>query len=237
MHYPQEISKQGIKLIHHQSPSPNDPSSDWTQLTIKMFLRSGNCHDLIEHPALAWATLPVASRKILTGSYDIEESRDKEEWTQLSLWDIYSIMGAEDTEDLPNTPDRSKHTQGANTIQSEADSRGDTYTRDTASYTHTKGTTFDEDGTTSASGFFSITAGSDGNVYVFEAPTGRQRDYIVKGLKKLIRRASKQLIAGKLDVCAELYGEDAAPLSGELPSLVTPTQALGRVTHSFLDDV
>jgi hypothetical protein len=219
-------------LIYHKSPTSTDPSSDWTQLTIKMFLRSGSCHDFIQHPTLAWAILPVVSRKVLTGSYDIAESKDEEMWTHLSLWDIYSIMGAEDDATVPNSPDRSKHTVGASTIPSENDSRGDTYT----SYTHTK-TTFDEEGTIPSSGFFSITAGSDGNVYVFEAPSGSQRDYIVKGLKTLIRRASNQFIAGKLDVCAELYGEDAEPMSGELPSLVTPTQALSRLTHSFLDVV
>lgn len=224
-------------MIFHKPPSPTDPSSDWTQLTIKMFLRFGSCHDSVQHPTLAWAILPVVSRKILTGSYDVDDSKDQEEWTYLSLWDIYSIMGAEDdataSNELPNSPARSKYTLGASTIPSE----GDTYTKDTASYTHTKGTTFDEEGTIPSSGFFSITAGSDGNVYVFEAPTGSQRDYIVKGLKKLVRRASTQLISGKLDVCAELYGEDAAPTSGELPSLVTPTQALSRVTHSFLDEI
>ena len=149
-------------------------------------------------------------------------------------------MGAEDdatiNDDALSSPARSKYTLES-TIQSEVGSRGEAYTRETSSYTHTKGTTFDEERTVPSSGFFSITAGSNGNVYVFEAQSGSRRDYIVNGLKKLIRRASNHMIAGKLDVCAELYGEDAAPLSGELPSLVTPTQALTLVSHSFLDEV
>lgn len=149
-------------------------------------------------------------------------------------------MGAEDdatiNDDALSSPARSKYTLES-TIQSEVGSRGEAYTRETSSYTHTKGTTFDEERTVPSSGFFSITAGSNGNVYVFEAQSGSRRDYIVNGLKKLIHRASNHMIAGKLDVCAELYGEDAAPLSGELPSLVTPTQALTMVSHSFLDEV
>jgi hypothetical protein len=232
------MTKRGVKLIYHQPPLPTDPLSDWTQLTIKMFLLPGNCHDSTEHPKLAWAILPVASRKVLAGSYNNDESGGEELWTYLSLWDVYSIMGAEDDattlgDDHLNSPARSTNTLGASTIQSESDSRWDT-----ASFTHAKGDTFDdEDRRTPASGFFSITAGSTGNVYVFEATSGSHRDYIVKGLKKLILWASNQLVAGKLDVCAELYGEDAEPLSGELPSLVTPTQALTRVTHSFLDEL
>jgi hypothetical protein len=185
----------------------------------------------------------VASRTLLTAPYENnannEALSDKDDqwdqWNYLSLWHIYSIMGAED--DTSNSPD-SRSKNELSTMPS-VDSNGDTYTRETASYTNTKGTTLDEDGTIplSSSGFFSITASNGGNVHVFEAPSPSQRDYIVKGLKTLVRRASYQLIAGKLDICAELYGEDAAPLSGELPSLVTPTQALGRVTHSFLNEV
>lgn len=229
--FSQEISKQGIKLIYHKPPSSTESTSDWIQITVKMFLRSGTCHDVIQHPTLAWATLPVASRKILAGSYEADPSAD-EEWTYQTLTDIYSIMGAEDD----------TNTLGISTNPSELDSSkgggGEIYTRETES--HTKDTTtYDESATTTIqlSGFFSITASSNGNVHVFEASSGNRRDYIVQGLKKLIRRASNQLIAGKLDVCAELYGEDAAPMSGELPSLVTPTQALSKVTHSFLDQV
>ena len=185
----------------------------------------------MQHPSLAWTILPVVSQKVLMGSYDIEES-NKEMWTYLSLWDIYSIMGAEDditvNDEATKSPSGSEYTtrstiQGANLV-------GDTYTRDRMS------PKFDREGILPpSSGFFSLTAGSDGNVFVFEAHTASQRDYIVKGLKKLVRRASNQMINGKVDVVAELYGEDAAPASGELPSLVTPTQALGRVTHMFLD--
>jgi len=239
----QELSKRGIKLIYHQAPS--DTSSDWTQLTVKLFLRPGQCHEKEIHPpSLSWATLPVASRKVLTGSYDnLNESGEDTLWTHLSLWDVYSVMGAEDDvtlageEDVLNSPARTKLTMS--TTQSGVDSR-DTYTRETTSYTRD---TFDDDDddeeerTVPSSGFFSITAGSSGNVYVFEASSGKRRDYIVIGLKKMIGGASRHMIMGRLDVCAELYGEDVAPMSGELPSLVTPSQALSRVTHAFLDEL
>ena len=155
----------------------------------------------------------------ISGSYDA----DKSLWNYLGLLDIYSILGADDGESsngggaLPNSPDITKQTV-------DASARG--------AKTHEK----EANNTPVASGFFSVTASSTGNVYVFEAPTGKRRDYIVKGLKCLISRASYQMIAGKVDVCRELYSEDAGQLTGELPSLVTPTQALSRVTHAFLDD-
>eukprot|EP00956_Cyclotella_meneghiniana_P029674 scaffold72655_cov36-Cyclotella_meneghiniana.AAC.1 len=242
-----ELTKHGIKLIYHKPPPPSngtnitDSTSDWTQITVKMFLRPGSCHDVIQHPKLAWATLPVASRTILTGSYDVNHPSaddEEEEWTYQTLTDVYSILGAEDD---ANT------TLGISTNPSscELDSNrgggiigGETFTRETASHTKDNTTaTYDETATndyttnqSTTSGFFSITAGSTGNVHVFEAPTGSRRDYIVTGLKKLIRRASYQLISGSLNVCAELYGEDNAMpmMSGELPSLVTPTQALSK---------
>ncbi|KAL7518515.1 hypothetical protein ACHAWX_003335 [Stephanocyclus meneghinianus] len=242
----QELSKRGIKLIYHQAPA--DSSSDWTQLTVKLFLRPGQCHEReIRPPSLSWATLPVASRKVLTGSYDNlnNESGEDTLWTHLSLWDIYTVMGAEDDgtvadeECALNSPARTKATMS--TTQSGFDSR-DTYTRETTSYTrettsYTRDTFDEEERTVPSSGFFSITAGSNGNVYVFEASSGNRRDYIVAGLKKMIGWATSHLIMGRLDVCAELYGEDAAPMSGELPSLVTPSQALSRVTHAFLDEL
>eukprot|EP00956_Cyclotella_meneghiniana_P015348 scaffold23395_cov34-Cyclotella_meneghiniana.AAC.1 len=238
-----ELTKHGIKLIYHKPPPTiTDSTSDWTQITVKMFLRPGSCHDIIQHPKLAWASLPVASRTILTGSYDVNHpsaNNEEEEWTYQSLTDVYSILGAED--------DANTTSLGISTNPSscELDSSrgggggiigGETSTRETASHTkdHTTAT-YDETATndyttnqSTTSGFFSITAGSTGNVHVFEAPTGSRRDYIVTGLKKLIRRASYQLISGSLNVCAELYGEDSTMpmMSGELPSLVTPTQAL-----------
>ncbi|KAL3790100.1 hypothetical protein HJC23_013611 [Cyclotella cryptica] len=151
-------------------------------------------------------------------------------------------MAAEDDatvageEDAMHSPARTKVTMS--TTQSGFDSR-DTTTRDTMSYTRytLEEEDEEEERTAPSSGFFSITAGSSGNVYVFEASSGSRRDYVVMGLKKMIGWASRQVIMGKVDVCAELYGEDAAPMSGELPSLVTPSQALSRVTHAFLDEL
>jgi len=215
-----EIVKNGIKLIYHQSPTPSSSNMDWNQSTVKLFIRPGNCHESkLTHPTLAWAILPVVSRMRISGSYDA----DKSLWNYLGLLDIYSILGADDGESsngggaLPNSPDITKQTV-------DASARG--------AKTHEK----EANNTPVASGFFSVTASSTGNVYVFEAPTGKRRDYIVKGLKCLISRASYQMIAGKVDVCSELYSEDAGQLTGELPSLVTPTQALSRVTHAFLDN-
>ena len=86
----------------------------------------------------------------------------------------------------------------------------------------------------SSTGFFSITA-NNGAVHVFEAPSGKQRDYVVMGLRTIISRLAYHVIAGEPDVIGELYSEDAGQLTGELPSLVSPWKALSKVTHAFVD--
>ncbi|KAL9178570.1 hypothetical protein ACHAXT_001908 [Thalassiosira profunda] len=93
-----------------------------------------------------------------------------------------------------------------------------------------------DDGATAAksTGFFSITA-TNGAVYVFEAPTPKDRDYVVNGLRGCIARLAYHMIAGDANVIGELYSEDAGALTGELPSLVSPWKAVGRVTHDFMD--
>ena len=83
-------------------------------------------------------------------------------------------------------------------------------------------------------GFFSVTA-ADGAVYVFEAPSAKQRDYVVKGLRAVIARLTYHMVAGNADVIGEMFSEDAGQVTGELPSLVSPWKAVGRVTHAFLE--
>lgn len=89
-------------------------------------------------------------------------------------------------------------------------------------------------GAAGSSGFFSVISGT-GAVYVFEAPAAEERDRIVAGLRALISRLARSIVSGDADVIGELFSEDAGQLTGELPSLVSPWRALGRVTHAFLD--
>ena len=86
-----------------------------------------------------------------------------------------------------------------------------------------------------STGFFSVTAANTGAVYVFEAPSASQRDYVVRGIRDVICRLTYNIMAGNVDVMGELYSEDAGQMTGELPSLVSPWRALGDVTHAFLD--
>ena len=85
-----------------------------------------------------------------------------------------------------------------------------------------------------STGFFSITA-ANGSVYVFEAQSSKQRDYIVEGLRATVARMSYQIVSGNTDIIRELYSEDAGALTGELPSLVSPSRALKSVTNAFVD--
>lgn len=156
-------------------------------------------------------------------------------WNFLDLMDIYSILAAEndgssagnDGEEKeeeekknegPSSPTRSKQSSNQGSPAHSKLSRG---SRGGGS-------------SSSSSGFFSITA-SSGEVHVFEAPSGKRRDYIVRGLQTVISRLSYHILSGDAAVVAELYSEDAGQMTGELPSLITPTQALSRVSHAFLD--
>lgn len=97
----------------------------------------------------------------------------------------------------------------------------------------------EQDGLASApsiTGFFSVTA-ANGAVYVFEAPSAKHRDYVVMGLRAVIARVTHHLVAGNVTVIGEMFSEDAGQLTGELPSLVSPAKALGRLTNMFLDQV
>jgi len=94
----------------------------------------------------------------------------------------------------------------------------------------------DSDNSVSTSTFFSITALSTGSVHIFEAATVMERDYIIRGMKGIISRLAFNIIAGNTDVIGEHFSEDAGQMTGELPSLRSPRQALRDLTHTFLDE-
>ncbi len=85
-----------------------------------------------------------------------------------------------------------------------------------------------------ASLFFSITA-ANGVVHLFEAPSGEARDYVVKGLHLVISRLTYHMIVGDSKIIDELFSEDGAESTGELPSLTKPSNALSKIVHSLLD--
>ena len=91
------------------------------------------------------------------------------------------------------------------------------------------------DNSVSTSTFFSITSLSTGAVHIFEAGTVLERDYIIRGMKGIISRLAFNIIAGNTDVIGEHYSEDAGQMTGELPSMRSPRQALRDLTHAFLD--
>mmetsp|Transcript_17010 Transcript_17010/g.23631 ORF Transcript_17010/g.23631 Transcript_17010/m.23631 type:complete len:447 (+) Transcript_17010:227-1567(+) len=83
---------------------------------------------------------------------------------------------------------------------------------------------------------FSITT-KKGVVHVFEAQSSGERDRIVNGLKNLTARFAYFLIAGDANISSELFTEeDPDETTGELPSLRKPSQAMGAISHAFLDD-
>jgi hypothetical protein len=82
--------------------------------------------------------------------------------------------------------------------------------------------------------FFSVTS-TTGDVYLFETSSYEERDRVVNGIKNLIARLSFHLAAGNEGVSAELYSEDYGQMSGDLPSLRTPTQSMNIISHAFLD--
>mmetsp|Transcript_25932 Transcript_25932/g.36973 ORF Transcript_25932/g.36973 Transcript_25932/m.36973 type:complete len:131 (-) Transcript_25932:87-479(-) len=87
----------------------------------------------------------------------------------------------------------------------------------------------------STSTFFSVTTLSTGLIHIFEAASVLERDYIIRGMKGIISRLAFNIIAGNTDVIGEHYSEDAGQMTGELPSLRSPRQALRDLTHAFLD--
>lgn len=85
-----------------------------------------------------------------------------------------------------------------------------------------------------ASSFFSITA-ANGVVHLFEAPSGEARDYVVKGLRLVVSRLTYHMIVGDSKIIYELFSEDGAESTGDLPSLTKPSNALSKIVHSLLD--
>jgi hypothetical protein len=85
-----------------------------------------------------------------------------------------------------------------------------------------------------ASSFFSITA-ANGVVHLFEAPSGEARDYVVKGLRLVVSRLTYHMIVGDSKIIDELFSEDGAESTGDLPSLTKPSNALSKIVHSLLD--
>jgi len=181
---------------------------EWKESTVKLFVRPGNCHGMkLIHPRLVWASLSAKHGSQITQSSDDGAAI---QWNSIILLDIFSILPADGSDGDNRTrlsPSRSN--------QSNED------------LIHTS---------SESTGFFSVTA-STGEVFVFEAPSWKSRDYTVRGLQKIISRLSFHMITGNVAVVSELFSEDAGQMTGELPSLVTPTKALNEVTHAFLDSL
>lgn len=86
--------------------------------------------------------------------------------------------------------------------------------------------------------FFTITV-SNGQVYVFESNNLEERDSLVSGLRNVISRLAFQVTVGDVSALKELYlEEDAVTLNtavtGDLPALPNPMQAINRVAHAML---
>jgi hypothetical protein len=195
----QEIIRSGIKVIYHEPPPKASPQLDWSQSTVKLFLRPGDCHGKkLMQPSLVWALLQVASRLNDDATFNTDE---KSMWHRLELMDIDKIIVAPEEQVVASKKEWSP----------------------------------DSDNSVSTSTFFSITTLSTGSVHIFEAATVLERDYIIRGLKGIISRLVFNIIAGNTDVIGEHYSEDAGQMTGELPSMRSPRQALRDLTHSFLD--
>ncbi|KAK1738059.1 hypothetical protein QTG54_011353 [Skeletonema marinoi] len=196
-----QIIREGIKVIYHEPPPKQSSTTlDWSQSTVKIFLRPGDCHNKkLMQPCLAWAVLQVASRFNDADTFNTEE---KCLWHRLELMDIDTIVAAPEEQLLASG----------------------------------NGFSPDSDNSVSTSTFFSITALSTGSVHIFEAATVMERDYIIRGMKGIISRLAFNIIAGNTDVIGEHFSEDAGQMTGELPSLRSPRQALRDLTHTFLDE-
>ncbi len=92
----------------------------------------------------------------------------------------------------------------------------------------------DEGGDAISSSFFSITA-ANGVVHLFEAPSAEARDYVVKGLRSVISRYTYHMIVGDSKIICDLFSDDVADTTGELPSLAKPCNLLNKVVHNLLD--
>jgi len=200
MKFNSQIIRDGIKVIYHEPPKKLSATPDWSQSTVKIFLRPGDCHDKkLKQPCLTWAVLQVASRFNDANTFNTEE---KCLWHRLELLDIDTIVAAPEEKVFAS--------------------------RD--------GWSPDSSNSVSTSTFFSMTTHSTGLVHIFEAASVMERDYIIRGMKGIISRLAFNIIAGNTDVIGEHYSEDAGQMTGELPSLRSPRQALRDLTHTFLDE-
>ena len=85
--------------------------------------------------------------------------------------------------------------------------------------------------------FFTITT-EKGEVHAFESPTLSERNYTVHGIRNVVAWLSYHLVMGNMASGTQMVSdleEEQGELSGELPSLKTPVQAMNDLTHSFLD--
>jgi len=85
--------------------------------------------------------------------------------------------------------------------------------------------------------FFTITT-ERGDVHAFEASSIMERHHIVNGIRNIVAWLSYHLVMGNMASGTELVSdldEVHGDQSGELPSLRTPSQAMGVLSHSFLD--
>lgn len=84
---------------------------------------------------------------------------------------------------------------------------------------------------------FTITT-DDGNVFLFEANSKDERDRIVNGLKTIIARWARQMVAGEVTATSELYAVYQTPklaVRSELSVSPNPTYTMNRMAHRLLD--
>lgn len=160
-------------------------------------------------PSLVWTLLQVASNRFNNDDSASFNTNDKNMWHKLELMDIDSIMVA------PEEQLSASNFKAAAKATSSTDAGGIV--------------------AVPTSPFFSITTQSTGTVHIFEAASVMERDYIIRGMKGIISRLAFNIIAGNTDVVGEHYSEDAGQMTGELPSLRSPRQAVRDLTHAFLD--
>ena len=85
-----------------------------------------------------------------------------------------------------------------------------------------------------SSSFFSITT-ANGVVHLFEAPSAKARHYVVKGLRAVISRYAYHMIVGNSKIIDELFFDDVADMTGDLPSLAKSCNVMRNVVHNLLD--
>jgi len=234
-----EVMEEGIPLLLHQPPNPNSssPGNDWTQKTVRIFIKLAEDGSGSPLPKLIWArNKALAPTRIKSGSTPDSKSGDKIRWTSVDLLSIHSILGASESDQHPvGSPMRKK--------ENEVEASGVATDNMAAAEEQTEGKDeATEEASTQAtteSCFFTVTSGK-GDVHVFEAMTPEERDRVAGGLRSVVSGLVYDLITGTLGGSAALIkgadtnSDDAADI-GELPSLRTSTQAMNDITHAFLD--